>query len=183
GLPCTADALGDLLSTLAPSVESEPRDCREGSGEKKDDDVADDRIFQRPPVAEGDERAGKIHDGRQRAEPDAEQNRADYLLAKHFSRTRFRVRYSLRSIKISTRRFLARPSGVALLVIGTSGPFPSMSTRPESARPSLSTAATALARSTERSKFEGKRTVRVGVLSVWPTILMCAGSVSRVAAT
>ena len=45
------------------------------------------------------------------------------------------------------------------MAIGASGPLPSISTRPGSARPGLSTAATAFARSTDSSKLDGKRTV------------------------
>ena len=71
---------------------------------------------------------------------------------------------------------LGRPSGVALDAIGTSAPLPSTCDAVRlSEMPCLSSAATALARSTERCQFDGKRTVLIGALSVWPTTLMKPG--------
>ena len=75
----------------------------------------------------------------------------------------------------STRRFLVRPSGVALLATGTSGPRPSISMRSGCVIPFLITLATASARSFESTWFDGKRTVLIGVESVWPITFTLPG--------
>src|SRR5665213_189006 len=179
GLLLAADAFGNLLGGVSAVKEIEPAKTRSAGYHKQNDDVADNGVIERVPVAKGDERPRQINNGDHRAEPETEQNRARNLLPKHLAG----ACYSLRSMKISTRRFLARPSGVVLGAIGSSGPLPAISTRDGSARPVLSTAATALARSTDNSKLEGNLTLFIGELSVCPTILMRPGSLSSVAAT
>ena len=51
-------------------------------------------IFERAPVADGDQRAGEIDHRRQRAEPDAVQNDADNFLAQAFRTCRSLIRVS-----------------------------------------------------------------------------------------
>ena len=75
----------------------------------------------------------------------------------------------------------ARPSGVLLRGDGLSGPRPEMSRRSGSASLGAISAATASARCSDRSWLDLKRTLDLsGVLSVWPTIEMSFGSLSRV---
>src|SRR5262249_61087023 len=57
---------------------------------------------------------------------------------------------SVRGMRISTRRFLARPSGGLLSAIGAVSPLPSVWRRSGFARSGLNKAATLLARSMER---------------------------------
>ncbi len=86
-----ADAFGDLLGALATLEDTEAGNRRGARDEKQDDNVANDGIFKRMPVAEGDERAGEVDDGRQRAEPDAVQDDLDNLLWKHAAFIRSRL--------------------------------------------------------------------------------------------
>ena len=89
-------------------------------------------------------------------------------LSSHWKK-RFMVLGAATSSVISTRRFCARFAGVSLSATG------SVSARP-SARHALGLDGgreqrlTASARSCDRCQFDGKRSVRIGWLSVWPVI-------------
>ena len=66
---------------------------------------------------------------------------------------------------ISTRRFLARPWGVSFGARRSDSPRPSARMRPGATRTARSLA-TDSARALESSQFDGKRSVRIGALSV-----------------
>ena len=103
------------LLRLAPSPEPDPVDDHRRSDDNADDHCAQPDRVQRPGAGEADQRAGEPDRGgkagqRERAE-DAQQPAGHSV--------------SSRGIITSTRRFLARPSGVALSAIGSSSPLPS----------------------------------------------------------
>ena len=83
GLFFAADAVGNIVGRFSPAKESKTGKTGGACHNKQNDDIADNRIVKRAPIAEGNERPCEIDDRSQRAKPDAVQNRACNLLPKH----------------------------------------------------------------------------------------------------
>src|SRR3954466_4571434 len=148
---------------------------RDRGRDDEDDGVADQIVFERAIPSNFDQRTNGPDHHRNRCQARTPQREPEEVLAQFGTEdvSQHTVpAQSMRGMRISTRRFFARPSGVSFVSTGTSEPLPSVWTRSGLVRPFFRSSATAFARSTERFQFDGNRTLLIGRLSVWPTTLI-----------
>src|SRR5438045_276946 len=105
---------------------------RQRRRDDEDDGLADQIILERAIPSDLDQRAGRPDDHRNGREARAPQRQAEQVLAQFGTEdvSQHTVpAQSMRGIRISTRRFFDRPSGVSFVSTGTSEPLPSVWTR------------------------------------------------------
>src|ERR1700760_789021 len=97
-------------------VKAETAEGCDAGHEQQDDSLADDIAFEGMILPDRNHWTGEIDQSRERGQPDPRQNDAKNSFPQHCFAF-LPDGYSLRAIKISTRRLFARPSGVLFVSI------------------------------------------------------------------
>src|SRR5580658_47138 len=141
-------------------------------------DEAHDLAVERAAIGHRDQRPDEPHDQRQR---DRAEER-DEPFGGEDAENALHCPLSCLVRTTSVRRFAARPSGVLLDAMGSPSARPSAEISRRSVTLCRSRSRTVSARATDSWKFDGKRSERIGTLSVWPMTSTEPCSLSRAAA-